>query len=54
MSNPLKNRRIVIIGGAGFIGHHLALELKKRDVDVSIIDGLQINNLLNFISSSLI
>ena len=37
----LKNRRIALIGGAGFIGHHLALALKKLGADVSIIDGLQ-------------
>ena len=42
----MKNRRIVIIGGAGFIGHNLAIYLKKRGADVSIVDGLLINNLL--------
>ena len=26
----LKGKRIVLIGGAGFIGHHLALELKRQ------------------------
>ena len=38
-------KKICIIGGSGFIGHNLALFLKKNDYDVSIIDDLQINNL---------
>jgi len=48
---PIKGRRIALIGGAGFIGHHLALRLKELGAEVSIIDGLQINNILAFISS---
>ena len=43
----LKGKRIVLIGGAGFIGHHLALELKRQEAEVSVIDGLQVNNLLS-------
>ena len=42
----LKDRRIALIGGAGFIGHHLALALKQLGAEVSIIDGLQVNNLV--------
>ena len=44
----LKGKKVLLIGGAGFIGHNLALSLKKNDVDVSIVDGLQVNNLLSF------
>ena len=40
-----KNKRIVLVGGAGFIGHNLAIHLKKRGADVSIIDNLQVNHL---------
>lgn len=46
----LEKRKIVLIGGAGFIGHHLALELAKKGAHVEIIDSLQINNLLTFAS----
>ena len=43
----IAGRRIVLIGGAGFIGHNLALELKLRGADVSVVDGLQVNSLLS-------
>jgi nucleoside-diphosphate-sugar epimerase len=46
----LKDRRIVLIGGAGFIGHNLALELKKAGADVQVIDGLQVNHLLSVVA----
>ena len=41
----MENKNILIIGGAGFIGHNLAIELKKNNFQVSIIDGLIVNNL---------
>ncbi len=44
----LQGRRIVLIGGAGFIGHNLALALKERGADVHVIDSLQVNNLVSF------
>jgi len=43
----LTNRRVVIIGGAGFIGHHLALALSDAGAEVKVIDGLQINNIIS-------
>lgn len=39
--------KILLIGGAGFIGHHLSLKLKELDHTVSIVDCFQVNNLLN-------
>lgn len=44
----VKNLNIVLIGGAGFIGHNLALSLKKLGAEVDIIDSLQVNNLYSF------
>lgn len=40
----IAGRRIAILGGAGFIGHHLALALAERGAEVHIIDSLQVNN----------
>jgi nucleoside-diphosphate-sugar epimerase len=48
MDIPLKGRRIALIGGAGFIGHHLALHLARHEADVHVIDGLSVNNLLHY------
>jgi len=44
--DPINNRRVAIIGGAGFLGHHLALALKEQGADVAVIDSLQVNNLV--------
>lgn len=46
------NSKILLIGGAGFIGHHLALRLQALGADVAIVDGLQVNNLLSFLAKS--
>jgi nucleoside-diphosphate-sugar epimerase len=47
VNTNVQGKRVLLIGGAGFIGHNLALELKRRGADVSVIDGLQVNNLLS-------
>ncbi|MBN8568405.1 MAG: NAD(P)-dependent oxidoreductase, partial [Ignavibacteria bacterium] len=51
-NNDLQNKRITIIGGAGFIGHNLALHLKSLGADVSIIDSLEVNNLTSVLANS--
>ena len=48
---PIQGRKIAIIGGAGFIGHNLALALAERGAAVEIVDSLQVNNLLAFSSN---
>jgi len=45
MSKNIQRKRVALIGGAGFIGHNLALELRRLDADVHVIDSLQVNNL---------
>lgn len=40
MNEFYKNRRIVISGGAGFIGSHLAEKLVEYGANVTIIDNL--------------
>jgi nucleoside-diphosphate-sugar epimerase len=51
MSPSLEGRRIVILGGAGFIGHHLAIALDDRGADVHVVDSLQVNNKLAITSN---
>jgi nucleoside-diphosphate-sugar epimerase len=46
----LESRRIALIGGAGFIGHNLALELAARGAEVMVVDSLHVNNLIHIAS----
>lgn len=43
----MPGQKALLIGGAGFIGHNLALELRKQGVEVDIADGFRVNSLLN-------
>lgn len=43
----MNDLRVAVIGGAGFIGHNLALHLKALGADVSVVDGLEVNNLVS-------
>lgn len=38
------SKKVCIVGGAGFIGHNLAIKLKKYGHKVTIIDSLSVNN----------
>lgn len=44
--------RVAIVGGAGFIGHHLALKLREMGAEPHVMDSLQVNNLGAFAKSS--
>lgn len=46
--DDLAGQTIALVGGAGFIGHNLALELADRGAEVHVIDSLQVNNLLTY------
>jgi len=37
-------KKVLLIGGAGFIGHHLALKLVEENYEVEIIDSFNVNN----------
>ena len=41
----LKDKKVAIIGGAGFIGHNLALKLAELGANPHVVDGLQVNNI---------
>lgn len=43
-------KRVALMGGAGFIGHNLALQLVRAGAHVFVVDSLQVNNLLSFVS----
>ena len=40
-----KKKKIILVGGAGFIGHNLAISLRMKGADVKVLDSLQVNNL---------
>lgn len=40
-------KKVLIVGGSGFIGHNLAIYLKKREFEVSVVDSLAVNNYLS-------
>ena len=43
----MKNKKILLVGGSGFIGHNLALKLKKEGAVPTIVDSLAVNNILS-------
>ena len=38
-------KKVLLVGGCGFIGHNLALELKKKGHLPFVVDSLAINNI---------
>ena len=47
----MKNKKILLVGGCGFIGHNLALNLLKRGHLPIIVDSLSINNIYSIDNS---
>jgi len=46
MTAILSGKRVLLVGGAGFIGHNLALELRARGAQVMVADNLMQNNIV--------
>lgn len=46
VKSRIEGQRVMLIGGAGFIGHHLALELSALGTEVLIVDNLMVNSLV--------
>ena len=50
MNINFSGKKIALIGGCGFIGHNLAIKLKELGADVFLVDSLQVNNFLSYIT----
>ena len=46
----IAGKKIMLIGGAGFVGHNLAVHLKSLGADVFVVDSLGVNNVMAFSS----
>tara|TARA_B100001057_G_scaffold259788_1_gene259984 strand:- start:198 stop:1199 length:1002 start_codon:yes stop_codon:yes gene_type:complete len=44
----MDSKNILLVGGCGFIGHNLAIHLKKLGHKPVIVDSLSVNNILSF------
>ena len=44
-------KKICIVGGAGFIGHNLAIQLRSAGHEVTCCDSLMVNNLISIIGN---
>ena len=49
----MKSKKILLVGGCGFIGHNLALHLKKKGHLPKIIDSLAVNNIYSLDNSEI-
>lgn len=50
MAFPLKNKHVLVTGGAGFIGSHIVDALLEQECQVSVLDDLSTGNLENIAS----
>ena len=50
----MNNKKILLVGGCGFIGHNLAIYLKKLGANPIIIDSLTVNNILSISDKEII
>ena len=47
IASELQKDRVLLVGGAGFIGHNLAVGLSEAGVSVMILDNLMVNSLVD-------
>lgn len=47
IAGRLAGRRVMLIGGAGFIGHNVAIELRRIGVEAMVVDNLMVNSLVD-------
>ena len=46
ITEKLADERVMLVGGAGFIGHNLALALRRKNVPTLVLDNLMVNSLV--------
>ncbi|MFN3200754.1 MAG: NAD-dependent epimerase/dehydratase family protein [Bradymonadia bacterium] len=44
IASGLQGQRVLLVGGAGFIGHHVALSLRSKGAEVMVVDHLGVNH----------
>jgi UDP-glucose 4-epimerase len=47
IKEKLDRERVLLIGGAGFIGHNLALELRNLGAETMVLDNLMVNSIVD-------
>jgi len=47
--SQLKQKSVILVGGAGFIGHNLAIRLKQLGAQVTVLDSLMVNNYYHYL-----
>lgn len=47
VARKLQGQRVMLVGGAGFIGHNVALELRRLGVETSVLDNMMVNHLVD-------
>ena len=48
----LKNNKVIVTGGAGFVGSHLVEKLILRDCDVTVVDNYSSGSVENHIKGA--
>lgn len=48
----MTGKRIMLVGGAGFIGHNLALDIVQYGVPVMVVDNLMLNNMVSNVTDT--
>lgn len=52
IKSRLAGKRVMLVGGAGFIGHNLAVDLRQYDVPVMVVDNLMLNNIVTNVTDT--
>ncbi|MBT5263501.1 MAG: NAD(P)-dependent oxidoreductase [Rhodospirillaceae bacterium] len=45
--DKLKGQRVMLVGGAGFIGHNMSLELRRNGIETMVADNMVVNSMVD-------